>query len=49
MGALWYFWTRKDWEIMVIIIATEQGILYSLLKLIMKLYAKVELCDYSSF
>lgn len=49
MGTIWYFWTKKDWEMMVITIATEQDILYPLLKLIMKLYAKVELCDYSSF
>lgn len=47
MDAIWYFRRQKDWEIKVILIATEQGILYPLLKLIMKLYAKVELCDYS--
>lgn len=49
MATIWYFKTQKDWEIKVILITTEQDILYPLLKLIMELYAKVELCDYSSF
>lgn len=47
-GTIWYFRTQKGWEIKVSLITTEQDIFYPLLKLIMKLYAKAELCDYSS-